>query len=76
MFSSSVTVKGQVVIPVKLRKKYGIKNGTRINFYDENGEIHLIPITPEMIEKNMGFLGTKGKLLRMLMEEKKREREL
>lgn len=76
MYTSKVTVKGQVVIPAKLRKKYGIKNGTRINFEDENGEIHLIPITSEMIEKNFGLLGTKGKLLRALMEEKKKEREL
>ncbi len=76
MDTSIVTVKGQVVIPVKLRKKYGIKNGTRVNFEDENGEIRLIPITSEMIEKNFGLLGTKGKLLRALMEEKKKEREL
>ena len=76
MYVSSVTVKGQVVIPAKLRKKYGIRNGTRVNFVDEDGEIRLVPVTPELIEKNMGFLGTKGKLMRMLMEEKKREREL
>jgi len=76
MESSIVTTKGQVVIPYKLRHKYGIKNGTRVQFDDDNGEIILIPITPELIEKNLGFLGTKGKLLRALMEEKKREREL
>jgi len=33
-------------------------------------------MTKEDISKNAGFLKTKGKLLKALMEEKKREREL
>ena len=76
MKSSTVTVKGQVVIPSKLRRKYGIKSGTSIFFYDEEGEIRIVPVTPEVIEKNTGFLGTKGKLLRALKNEKNNEREL
>ncbi len=76
METSIVTVKGQVVIPSRIRKKFGIKLGTKIHFSDEGKEIKMIPITPEMIESNIGFLGTKGKLLKALMEEKKREREL
>jgi len=76
METSVVTSKGQVVIPSKLRHKYGIKNGTRVHFYEINGEIRLVPVTPELIDKNIGLLGTRGKLMRALMEEKKREREL
>ncbi|MBI5731114.1 MAG: AbrB/MazE/SpoVT family DNA-binding domain-containing protein [Ignavibacteriales bacterium] len=73
-----MTTKGQVVIPSRLRHKYGIKNGTKVHFYDDEktGEIRIVPITPEVIEKNFGFLGTKGKLLKALMEEKKLEREI
>lgn len=76
METSVVTSKGQVVIPSKLRRKYGIKNGTRVHFYEVNGEIRLVPVTPELIDKNIGLLGTRGKLMRALQEEKKREREL
>ena len=76
METSVVTSKGQVVIPSKLRRKYGIKNGTRIHFYEVNGEMRIVPVTPELIDKNIGLLGTKGKLMRALQEEKKREREL
>ena len=76
METSVVTSKGQVVIPSKLLHKYGIKNGTRVHFYEVNGEIRLVPVTPELIDKNIGLLGTRGKLMRALMEEKKREREL
>jgi AbrB family looped-hinge helix DNA binding protein len=76
MGTSVVTSKGQVVIPSKLRRKYGIKNGTRVHFYEVNGEIRIVPVTPELIDKNIGLLKTKGKLMRALQEEKKREREL
>ena len=76
MDSSVVTTKGQVVIPSKLRRKYGIKSGTLVQFYEADGEIRIVPITHELIRNNAGFMGTKGKLLRALMEEKKREREL
>ena len=76
METSIVTSKGQVVIPSKLRRKYGIKNGTRIHFYEVNGEMRIVPVTPELIDKNIGLLGTKGKLMRTLLEDKKREREL
>ena len=76
METSIVTSKGQVVIPSKLRRKYGIKNGTRIHFYEVNGEMRIVPVTPELIDKNIGLRGTKGKLMRALLEDKKREREL
>jgi AbrB family looped-hinge helix DNA binding protein len=76
MESSIVTTKGQVVIPSRLRKKYKIKNGTRIQFQEQGDGIKLMPITPELIRSKAGFLGTKGRLLKALMEEKKKEREL
>ena len=73
---SVVTTKGQVVIPAKLRRKYGIKIGTKIQFEEADGEIIMLPLTVETIDNNIEFLGTKGKLLRKLMAEKKVEREL
>jgi AbrB family looped-hinge helix DNA binding protein len=76
METSIVTVKGQVVIPSKIRKRYNIKIGTKIHFQEENSGIKMIPVTSEMIKKNFGILRTKGKLLKALSEEKKKEREL
>lgn len=76
MDASIVTTKGQVVIPSKMRRQFGIKNGTRIHFYEKDGEIRMIPLTHELIDTNIGFLGTKGKLLKAFANEKKREREL
>ena len=42
MESSIVTTKGQVVIPAKIRRKYGIKIGTKIQFEEKNGEIIIL----------------------------------
>ena len=76
MDTAVVTTKGQVVIPAKFRRKFGIKIGTKIQFIEENGEIRLFPITEETIDDNIGILKTKGKLLKKLQDEKKSEREL
>ena len=71
------TVKGQVVIPVSVRRKLAIKEGTRIQIeVDEKArKIILTPITREYIRSLHGKYRGKG-LLKALMEEKKREREL
>jgi AbrB family looped-hinge helix DNA binding protein len=71
------TVKGQIVIPSSVRRKFGIKEGTRIQVdVDEQGQhIILTPITREYIHSLRGKYKGKG-LLKALMAEKKREREL
>lgn len=72
-----VTTKGQLVIPSKLRRKFGIKPGTRVNFFEEGDGIKIVPVTSETIKANIGFLGNDGpSLLKALMDEKKIEREL
>ncbi len=71
---SKVSFKGLVVIPSELRKKYHIKAGTNIYFSEDKGELKLVPITHQLIRKNFGILGTKGRLLKSLAEEKKKER--
>jgi len=76
MDKAVVTVKGQVVIPSKLRRKLGIRKGTQVSLYERNGEIILKPITDEYIRSMAGMTGTKGKLLKALREEKAKERTL
>jgi AbrB family looped-hinge helix DNA binding protein len=55
MFVKS-TVKGQITIPVALRRKYGITEKTRIYVYEEDGKIILKPITREYIHSMRGML--------------------
>ena len=57
-------------------KKYGPHPGTKVKFVVEKDAIRIIPFaTPEEIKANIGFLGLGGKMLKSLMEEKKKERE-
>lgn len=76
MDKAVVTVKGQVVIPSKLRRRFGIKKGTQVYMYESDGTIVIKPITDEYIQNMAGAAGTKGKLLKALMQEKAKEREL
>jgi len=71
------TSKGQIVIPSEVRRKFGIKEGTRIQIIiDENAhEIILKPITREYVHSVRGKLKGKG-LLKALMSDRKQEREL
>ena len=72
-----MTVKGQIVIPSKIRQKFGIKEGTRmqVDVDEEAHRIILTPVTREYIHSLRGKYKTKG-LLAALETEKKREREL
>jgi AbrB family looped-hinge helix DNA binding protein len=54
-----VTSKGQLVIPSKLRRKYNIKKGTRVNFVEDHGKIILQPVTREFIDSVCGMLKRK-----------------
>lgn len=76
MTTTVVTTKGQIVIPSKVRRRYGIKKGTPICIIEKGSDIILRPLTDEYIEKMAGFLGTKGRVLKAFLAEKKREREL
>lgn len=71
------TVKGQIVIPSSVRRKFGIKEGTRIQIQvdEANQRIILTPITREFVNRLRGKYKGKG-LLKSFMAEKKREREL
>ena len=69
------TVKGQIVIPIWLREKLNIAQGTRALVYQEGDAIVLKPITAQHIKKLRGSLKGSG-VLKALMEDRKREREL
>lgn len=69
-----VSSKGQIVIPAELRRKYGIKTGTRIFFAEENGGILLQPVTRAAIGALRGMFSGSN-MLRGLEAERHRDRE-
>ena len=74
---TTATSKGQIVIPSSVRRKFGIKEGTRIEIVidEEAKEIILKPITREYVHSLRGRFKGKG-LLKALMVDRKKEREL
>ncbi len=51
MPTAKMTSKGQITIPVKVRKALGLKPGVRIDFYEvEDGEYVLRPKTGSIME--------------------------
>jgi AbrB family looped-hinge helix DNA binding protein len=71
---SYITVKGQIVIPASLRRKYGIKPGTKIRIDDDGERIILKPVTDEFYRKLRGSLAGKG-ALKALMADRASEKE-
>jgi len=68
------TVKGQIVIPAELRRKYHIKAGTKINVIDTGEAILLKPVTEESLKRLQGRLKGKG-VLKSLLEERRKDAE-
>jgi AbrB family looped-hinge helix DNA binding protein len=69
------SVKGQVVIPRRLRKEFEIEEGTRAYVQATPEGILIKPLTQKFIRSLRGSLKGKG-VLKAMMEDRKTEREL
>ena len=67
------TVKGQIVIPAALRRKYGIKKGTKIIVTDAGDSIVLKPVTEQYLKNLQGSLKGRG-ALKILIDERRKDR--
>ena len=72
--SSKVTSKGQVVIPKKLREKYGIRTATAIRWIEKDQGILMVPESEDPIIAARGMLKGSG-ILKAYMKEKRREKQ-
>ncbi len=71
---TSVTQRGQTVIPAKIRKRYRIEEGARLVWLDDGKSIKVVPITDDPIKALRGR-GKGKKLVSRLLDERKRDRE-
>src|SRR5712671_4124462 len=77
MDTAYVTSKGQLVVPSRIRRRYGIKPGTRINFIEDQGQIIFQPVTTEYINSFCGVFKQKPgekSVVREHLEERSAER--
>ena len=74
MATTVVTTKGQIVIPIALRRRHNIRKGSRL-FVEEKGDaIILRPASAAYFDRFAGVLPTKGKLTKTLFEERIKDR--
>lgn len=75
MIVSQTTKKGQILIPKKLRKKIGIKPGSKVQLLEIEGAIIIKPVPEDPIASACGFLQGDFSLTQDLIEEHKKELE-
>lgn len=75
METAYVTSKGQLVVPARLRRKYGIKPGTKIYFIERGDEIVFQPVTREYIRSVCGMLKSETSVTQELLRERARDKE-
>jgi len=76
METSITTTKGQIVVPRKLRTKYGIKPGTKVAFIEKDGELIIRALNKAYFDSFSGLLKGENDVLAELMKEKEKERDL
>jgi AbrB family looped-hinge helix DNA binding protein len=73
--SYTITEKGTVSIPSRIRKKYGLQRGAKVEFMDTEEGIMIVPVVP--IEDLFGADKSRKKLVREMVreicEERRRE---
>ena len=75
METASVTSKGQLVIPARLRRKYGIEPGTKVLFVERDREIVIQPITKEHVRSLCGLFRSDTSATAALLKERAKDKE-
>ncbi len=75
MTIATVTSKGQIAIPAKIRKRLGIQKGTRLYIEERDEGLILKPLTPEYLDKTAGILKGPVSLSQKLLEERAADKQ-
>jgi AbrB family looped-hinge helix DNA binding protein len=76
-YRTTISSKGQVVIPAELRERCGLRKGARATWSEEQGRLILTPVTKRRLDEIMGFLKPKPgepSMFEELFAERARER--
>lgn len=75
METSTLTSKGQLLIPKRIRNKYGIKSGGKVIFEETEDGVVIKPMNEHYFKSFRGILKSTGNLkeeMREMKEEEKR----
>ena len=76
MDTSTLTQKGQIVVPAKFRKALNLHTGDKLAFLIREDQLVLKPVGKGYFDSIRGVLQTKGKVLKELKKEKTKERDI
>lgn len=74
MAIAQFSTKGQIVIPVQIRRKYGLRPGSKVEVLDVEDLIVLCPLPEDPIEAAEGFLTSKNTVLEKVGEARSEEK--
>jgi AbrB family looped-hinge helix DNA binding protein len=77
-YRTTISSKGQVVIPAELRQKFDLEKGTPATWSEEKGRLVLTPINEQRLDEIMGFLkpaAGEPSMFDELFAERERERK-
>jgi AbrB family looped-hinge helix DNA binding protein len=72
----NVSHKGQVVIPVDLRRRFGIEPNGKVEVTELNNEIVVIPLPKDPIKEGRGFLKLKEPVAEIMKRTRAEEERL
>ena len=75
MKTAYVSSKGQLVIPADIRRRYGIKPGTKVQFIEKDDQIVLQPVTKALIRSLCGIYKGEKSMTGELLKERAKDRE-
>ena len=73
MQEAKILGKGQLVIPVNIRKKLGLKPGDSVKVFDYDGAIHVIPSSRHSVKEATGILPQRPSLSKKLLKDRATE---
>ena len=78
VYTTTMSSRGQVVLPASVRRRLGLRKGTRISIVlgDESEKSMVLrPMETDVIRELRGILKGAGEALDFLQEERRRDRE-
>lgn len=76
METSILTSKGQLLIPKRLRNKYGIKSGVKVIFEETDNGVVIRPMNAQYFKSFVGILKSTGNLQQEIREMKEEEKKI